>query len=455
MSFKTYKLYKDSGIAWLGKVPSAWTVTAIKHGFNIKLGKMLQPEQKGDDEKLGPYVRSANIQWQGVDTSDIKLMWFSPGERLELSLRAEDLLVSEGGDVGRACLWRNELVNCHFQNSVNRVRSKPGNSTRFARYWLSALKDKGFIDGLCNKSTIAHYTAEKLAATPILLPSHSEQLLIASFLDCETAKIDSLIAEQKRLIERLQEKRQAVISHAVTKGLNPNAPMKDSGVEWLGEIPEHWKVKRIKHISISIEQGWSPQCESDPSDGEVAGVLKVGCVNGGVFRPSENKALPPELEAIDQYSIKSGDLLVSRANTRDLVGSAAVAECDFPWLHICDKLYRISINPEWSTTFYLALYLASKQARGQIELGASGASQSMQNISQSVLLELSIPVPPLQTQEEILRHIKSKRSQIEDLISQSKKCISLFQERRSALISAVVTGQIDVRGLVQEEVVAA
>ena len=220
-------------------------------------------------------------------------------------------------------------------------------------------------------------------------------------------------------------------------------------------MPDHWEVKKIKHLCISIEQGWSPQCESEASDGVSPGVLKVGCVNGGVFRPSENKILPPELEPIAQYSVKAGDLLVSRANTRELVGSAAVAESDFPWLHICDKLYRISVNPERTTAIYLALYLASNEARGQIELGASGASQSMQNIAQSVLLNLPIPTPPPQEQKEICGYIKSKCDQIEELTSEAKRSIFLLQERRSALISAAVTGQIDVRGFAQEAEVAA
>jgi type I restriction enzyme S subunit len=226
--------------------------------------------------------------------------------------------------------------------------------------------------------------------------------------------------------------------------------MKDSGVEWLGEVPEHWSIKKIKHLCISLEQGWSPQCENEPSEGEGPGVLKVGCVNGGLFRPSENKKLPPELAPVPQYSVKMGDLLVSRANTKELVGSAAVAAEDFPWLYICDKLYRITIKPESSSSNYLALYLASREARGQIELGASGASPSMQNISQSVLLDMSIPVPQLDEQESIRNVIAIKCHLIDELTAKALEAIRLFQERRSALISAAVTGQIDVRNLAEE-----
>src|SRR5690606_37188673 len=135
-------------------------------------------------------------------------------------------------------------------------RSIVGNDTRFLYFWMTDIKSKGYIDVLCNKSTIAHFTAEKVATVPLLLTSKIEQTQIARFLDHETARIDALIEEQQRLIELLKEKRQAVISHAVTKGLDPTVPMKDSGVEWLGEVPAHWEVRSISSISNKITNGY-------------------------------------------------------------------------------------------------------------------------------------------------------------------------------------------------------
>jgi type I restriction enzyme S subunit len=142
--------------------------------------------------------------------------------------------------------------------------------------------------------------------------------------------------------------------------------------------------------------------------------------------------------------------LVSRANTKELVGSAAVAGEDYPWLYICDKLYRITIKPGKSTSNYLALYLGSNEARGQLELGASGASHSMQNISQSVLMEMPFPLPEPDEQERIINAVSVQCSLLDRLRANAIEAIELFQERRSALISAAVTGQIDVRGLVPE-----
>jgi type I restriction enzyme S subunit len=329
---------------------------------------------------------------------------------------------------------------------IDGMRSSP-------TFYEQALKSKASqaqIDVLCTSNTQKNISMDDIPRLIMTRPPLPEQEAIATFLDRETAKIDALISEQQRLIELLQEKRQAVISHAVTKGLNPDAPMKDSGVEWLGEVPDDWKMKRVKHLCEYIEQGWSPQCENESSEGDAPGVLKVGCVNGGVFRPSENKRLPADLSPIPQYGVRRGDLLVSRANTKELVGSAAVAEKDYPWLYICDKLYRITVMPGKAASNYLALYFVSNEARGQLELGASGASQSMQNISQSVLMEMPIPLPEPDEQERIINAVAVQCNQIDHLRTNASEAIGLLQERRSALISAAVTGQIDVRGLVSE-----
>lgn len=285
-----------------------------------------------------------------------------------------------------------------------------------------------------------------MAKIKIPIPLTAEQHIIASFLDRETAKIDALITEQQKLIALLTEKRQAVISHAVTKGLNPDVPMKDSGIEWLGEVPEHWNIRRVKYVAQSIEQGWSPQCESYPAENGEWGVLKVGCVNGGVFSPTENKAIPPDLTTETKLTIRVGDLLISRANTRELVGSAAVALADFPTLMLCDKLYRLRLQK--STCMlpeFLGYFLGTSYARSQIELAATGASSSMLNISQSTVMDLIVPLPSIDEQEEILLHIGHQVKRLTRLANEVRSGIQLLNERRIALISAAVTGKIDVR----------
>ncbi|MBU6346851.1 MAG: restriction endonuclease subunit S, partial [Cyanobacteria bacterium REEB494] len=221
--WKRYPAYKDSGVEWLGEIPEGWNLIRLKYGYKTCLGKMLQSSPSSSEDSLEPYLRAANISWEGVNLADLKEMYFSPYEKSLYELKAGDLVVSEGGDVGRTAIWRGEIDNCYIQNAVHRIRNRERYSNPFLYYWLFFIKSIGYIDLLCNKATIAHFTVEKVREIPVASPPLSEQQAIAQFLDRETVKIDTLIAKKERLIELLKEKRTALISHAVTKGLNPDA----------------------------------------------------------------------------------------------------------------------------------------------------------------------------------------------------------------------------------------
>jgi type I restriction enzyme S subunit len=220
---------------------------------------------------------------------------------------------------------------------------------------------------------------------------------------------------------------------------------KNSGVEWLGEIPVHWEVRRLKFCLTSIEQGWSPPCENRPAEIEEWGVLKVGCVNGVNFDSNENKSLPLELSPIPELEIKPGDVLMSRANTRELLGSASLVMQVRPRLLLCDKLYRLKLMVEVINSSYFVFAMGSHGVRFQLEREATGASNSMQNISQSTILNLVIPVPDIAEQEAIISYIERETAKIEALISKIGEAIEKLKEYSAALISAAVTGKIDVR----------
>lgn len=224
---------------------------------------------------------------------------------------------------------------------------------------------------------------------------------------------------------------------------------KDSGVEWLGEVPEGWKVQKIKHSVQSIEQGWSPQCEGSPAQEDEWGVLKVGCVNGGTFDPTENKLLPSEMEPDSKLAVRAGDLMISRANTRELVGSAAVAERDYPKLMICDKLYRLRFQPFHCSPRFVSYYLGCDAVRGQIELGATGASPSMLNIGQSTILDLSIATPPFEDQLSIVQFLDRDLGKVDELVAEQRRLMELLKEKRQAVISHAVTKGLNPRAPVK------
>lgn len=208
-------------------------------------------------------------------------------------------------------------------------------------------------------------------------------------------------------------------------------------------LPSHWELRRLRFVAGGIEQGWSPQCDNLPADDDAWGVMKVGCVNGTGFDAGENKALPPELEPLTEYALRAGDLLVSRANTRDLVGSAALVPADVrPKLLLCDKLFRLNalagIHPR-----YLVYVLRAPIARFHYERDATGASGSMQNIGQDTLKDVLVPLPSDDEQEHIANFLDWKTGQIDALIAKKKTLVNALDEQRRALTLRAVVGNVE------------
>jgi type I restriction enzyme, S subunit len=450
MRLPMYGEYKDSGVSWLGTLPSHWQVQRLKYACTVFPSNV--DKKSRDDESAVQLCNYTDVYYNERITSAVRFMPATASEDqiAKFTLKAGDTIITKDSetadDIAIAAYVPKDLpgVVCGYHLSM--VRPRPGTVGAFVKRLFDSVYAKARFAVAANGLTRVGLDQYSLDNVELPFPPPDEQTAIATFLDRETAKIDALIAEQEKLIALLAEKRQATISHAVTRGLNPDAPMKDSGVAWLGEVPAHWSVTSIKRVVLSIEQGWSPQCENFPvTDQSEWGVLKVGCVNGGVFQPTENKKLPQELDPIPSYALKRGDLLVSRANTRDLVGSAAVVPMDFDNLLLCDKLYRLRAAPELCSPEYLAAFLSTGVARSKIEVSATGASSSMLNISQAVILELPAPMPSVVEQREVLDFLDAESSRIYILTTEAISAIALLKERRSALIAAAITGQIDLR----------
>ncbi|MCY4471387.1 MAG: restriction endonuclease subunit S [Kistimonas sp.] len=435
--YKMYPEYKDSGVEWLGDVPENWGSTQIKYGYQITLGKMLQKEAKNHDDVLKPYLKSVNIQPDGISVEKIEQMWFSPSDISSLRLKNGDVLISEGGDVGRSAIWKEELPECYIQNAINRARPFENNSSAFLHYWMHMLKSSDFIQIICNKATIAHYTAEKVESSPLFLPSDTEARSIANFLDHETAKIDTLIEEQQSLIRLLKEKRQAVISHAVTKGLNPDAPMKDSGVEWLGEGPEHWEVKRLKHVSEVVDcRNKTPEYFDD---GEYFVVRTTNVkkqklnFNGALYTDEKNfkiwtqRGIPPAGSILFTREAPAGEICLVPENLKFCLGQR--------------MMNFISYEEEYKS--FLFDFLLSDCLERYIESVSHGSTVTHLRVEQ--VQNIPVIVPPKEEADVIHQYLGRIKSKYHDLTQEAEQAIELMQERRTALISAAVTGKIDVR----------
>lgn len=449
MQYPQYKVLKDTEIHWIPQQPSHWDIKRLR--FVLKVNPVKSAVANLDDETMVSFVPMESVgENGGMDVSLVKTIsevysgytYFTEGDTVVAK-------ITPCFENGKGAISRNLENGIGFGTTEFHVLKAGDGMDESFQFYLTIshpFRDLGASEMLGaggQKRIPEDFIKDFRLGTPPL----DEQQKIARFLDHKTRKIDQLIEKKKALIEKLDEQRIAVITQAVTKGLNENAKMKPSGVNWLGDIPKHWTFKRLRFLSKGIEQGWSPQCDSNPANEGEWGVLKVGCVNGNHLDVSENKALPINLSPRKEYEIVSGDILISRANTKELLGSAAIAPDDVrEKLILCDKLYRLIPTQEISPMFLLFV-LRIPISRFQYEREATGASGSMQNIGQDTIKNLLIPVPPMDEQLSIINLLEENLKRIDRMAVFNKKTIDRLQEYRSALITNAVTGKIDVRNI--------
>ncbi len=448
MSFPRYPSYKDSGVEWLGEVPAHWTTTSLGR---VSLDRCDGPF--GSGLKSEHYVdcgvrviRLQNIRRYGFDGSDeafIDERYF----REELNghdVRESDVLIAGLGDdrntVGRACVAPAGIEPAMVKADCFRFRLDIGKAlSEFVAMQLTAgsVDDAGILS---SGSTRSRIPLSVMASRRLALPPLSEQRSIAAFLDRETAKIDELVAEQRRLMDLLKEKRQAVISHAVTQGLNPDAPMKPSGIEWLGDVPAHWEVTPLKYV-VNLRSGGTPsKTNLDYWDGDVPWAsskdLKV-------------EALADTQDHITQRAVDDGAAELVPAGSLLIVVRGMILIHTFP---VVKTLVPMAINQDLKALTpsdklnvdFLAWLLrgASRETLGRIDEAAHGTKV----LRIEAWTSIALPIPPLDEQLEIVKSIIENLRKLDALTTEAQRAIDLLQERRTALISAAVTGQIDVRG---------
>jgi type I restriction enzyme, S subunit len=275
----------------------------------------------------------------------------------------------------------------------------------------------------------------------VMVPPRPEQDRIAGRLSVSLSNLDSLVGAKQALLDLLTEKRRALIAHAVTRGLNPNTPLRDSGIEWLAQIPAHWRLLPLRRLILALDQGWSPVASNLPAaDGE-HGVLKLSAVKNGVFLPEENKALLPSDDIPPGLGIKAGDVFLTRANTPSLVGDAAIAEEDHSNLVFSDLIYRLRTHPDLIDPRWLVLALISDLGRRQIEAEAKGSSGSMVKLAQDQVLGLLLPVPPIDEQHTIVLQINDAIQKLRQLSHATRTTVELLTERRTSIIAKMVIGE--------------
>jgi len=450
MNHLAYPAYKESGVPWLGKVPDHWEVKASRYGFEIQLGKMLQPEASTISDREVPYLKSQHVQWESVCVTDLPNMWASDSDIKKYRVRDGDLLVCEGGDVGRSGVVRNPPKEAIIQNALHRVRSE-SNNLGFLLFVLEHAASQNWFEILCNRSTIAHFTGEKFNALQIAFPPLSEQTAIADFLDRETGRIDALVAKKRRLIELLREKRSALISRTVTRGLpadaarefglEPHTRFKDSGIEWLGEVPDGWEVWKVSHGFKNTGSGTTPPSDNDEwYDGNIPWVT-TSELRENIITDTSKKISEETIKTFSALKLfPEGSLLIAMYGAT--IGRLGILGVAATTNQACCALFG---DHSLTSRFMFHWFQAFKD---QVIILASGGGQP--NISQEKIRSIRLACPSVSEQKAIATYLDRETAKIDRLIDKVEEAVERLQEYRTALITAAVTGKIDVRGRVEE-----
>lgn len=440
--YKPYPAYKNSGVEWLGRVPEHWQIKRLKHIANVQTGIAKGKDNEGEDTIEVPYLRVANVQDGYLSLDDVTTIEIPRDDLPRYSLQPGDVLMNEGGDfdkLGRGSVWQGEIEPCIHQNHVFAVRP-----TAVPSAWLNAftgsLAAQFYFMGRAKQSTnLASISSSNIMELPVALPPDAEIDLLLVHLDRETARIEALVAKKTRFIELLREKRQALITHAVTKGLDSNVKMKDSGVEWLGEVPEHWSISPLNHL-VRFRSGGTPSKDNlEFWDGDIPWASA---------KDLKQEMLADTIDHLTESAIESGAASLVPSGSILVVVRGMILARLFP---VVETLVPMAINQDLKALVpseklnsrYLAHLLRGSSAESLSRLEEAGHGTKALRMENWVSIEL--PVPPLHEQLAIIAMLDIQTARIDSLAEKTERSIALLKERRSALITAAVTGQIDLR----------
>lgn len=446
MSLQRYTEYRESGDTALGRVPAHWELCPVKAIAAIDNSGCYGTDPDDADNQL-PVATTAQIDPHGrFDVAAMPVRGFSDDEIRRFACRAGDILVvkSSGSATniisGKSGIVSDSTERFVFSNFLLRLVPRvekvlPSYLYRF----IASPVTRERVQLMCSSTTYPNLRVGEYVGATIPLPPMPEQSAIAAFLDRETAKIDALIAEQEKLIAMLAEKRQATISHAVTKGINPDAPMRDSGVPWLGEVPAHWGITRLGAILREV---------SEPGNDNLP-VLSVSIHDGVSDKELDDAEMDRKVTRSDDRSkyksVSPGDLTYNMMRAwQGGFGAVTVVGMVSPAYVVARPIVEL-------LTSHLEALLRSPNAVIEMKRRSQGVTDFRLRLYWQEFKTMHVALPPLIEQQAIGDYLASETGRFDALINEAKKATTLLKERRSALIAAAVTGQIDVRGLVSSQ----
>ena len=430
MTQKKYPAYKPSGVEWIGEIPEHWDIKRFKYFSTLKNGYAFKSEKYVEEGV--PVIRIGDIATP-IDFTETKKVTTEEAEELqEFVIYKGDILVAlTGATIGKSCVYSVDDLALLNQR-VGLVRPAEKVTTTFLAFLVSTDLFRRYIDVECIGGAQENIGKEQLGCFVFPLPPKKEQQAIASYLDKKTALIDSTIRQKERLIELLQEERKAIINQAVTRGLDPNVKMKDSGVEWLGQVPEHWSVQRFKYFT-TLKNGYAFKSEKYVEIG--VPVIRIGDISTPVDLNEAKKVSTQDAEVLTEFIISKGDILV--ALTGATIGKSCVYTLDdIALLNQRVGLVKPTVK---ATTSFLAYLISSELFRNYIDIECFGGAQ--ENIGKEQLGCFEFPLPSDKEQHGITSYLDKKMALIDETVSMKKKEIALLQEYRTSLINEVVTGK--------------
>lgn len=428
--YKPYPTYKDSGVEWLGQVPEHWEIMSVKTIATIDGGAGFPEDEQGYLDRPIPFYKVANLinNMSSVEHTITE----ETAKQLGAHVFSAGTLVF--AKVGAALfLNRRSLLSQPACIDNNMMAIIPRRCEPKWLFWVFNCIDMGLI---ANPGAVPSVNQEQVGNIKLGFPSTYEQKVIVAYLDRTTARIDALVNAKTRFIELLREKRQALITHAVTKGLDPNVKMKHSGVEWLGQVPEHWQVRKLVQLTTKIGDGLhgTPQYVENSDYFFING---NNLANGFIVISEGTKCISYEELIQNQVDLNEQTLLMSINGT---IGNVAFYRGEPVMLGKSAAYINCSQMLSRELLFFL---LQSTFIKTFFDLEITGTT--ILNLSLQTIRNTPIPLPPIGEQVQIGAYLGLKTARIDALITKTERSIELLKERRSALITAAVTGQIDLR----------
>ena len=411
---------KDSGIEWIGEIPEGWEISKVSYFYEVQLGKMLQPQKKSETDTEEKYLCAANVGKNSLSLDALKTMWFSQTEKHQFDLKEGDLLVVEGGDVASCAIIETPVRNLFFQNALHRVRPLHNESVTFLRYWLMTAKSYGYIDLICNKATIAHFSKEKFIALPIPVIPQDIQSKIVSYLDLECKQIEDLLSKTRSSIEEYKKLKQAVITQAVAT-----------------QQCSHIKLKYLMNVIVD--------CPHETPTYSFTGnyyVIRTADQALASLRRDEDMY---RLDASEykkrtrRLTLDKDDIVYGREGER--WGLACIVPKSNKYC-LGQRIMQFRCNTKFLYPKYAMYALNSEPVYLQGVADTIGSTSPHVNIS--TVCNYLLPVPALTEQKEIANYLDAKCAEIDRLIAKKEQLVKELESYKKSLIYEVVTGKREV-----------